>query len=397
MEDPALDDVDELLGSIELSLKQLATDGGPRRGSRFVDRGASRSLVEHVAAGGSYKLEDATKSVRAGRRPAGGLATTMLSALDGKALAEGTGSAGGYLVPVETAEEVVKLIRARSAVMRLGPRIVPVKKELDVPSLASGATAYYVAENAAIPASEETFALTPLLRPRELAALVPISNRLLRDAAANPDVEQVIRDDLAEVLALRSDLAFLRGTGTSNEPLGIRNTPGLTAAPSLGTNGGTPSFDNLKDMVAALRTANAPFLRPGWAFHPRTINTLEKVKDTTERYLADAGLLTFDATGGGGTLLGFPFVTTTQIPTNITTGSSTDTSEIYFGSDWVEAWIGEEQSLEIDVSGEAAYDSGGGVIVSAWSNRQHVFRCVTTHDFALRRPSLFSLMTGVRP
>lgn len=50
-----------------------------------------------------------------------------------------------------------------------------------------------------------------------------------------------------------------------------------------------------------------------------------------------------------------------------------------------------------DVSSEAAYDFGGGVIVSAWSNRQHVFRCVTTHDFALRRPALFNVMTAVRP
>jgi hypothetical protein len=82
---------------------------------------------------------------------------------------------------------------------------------------------------------------------------------------------------------------------------------------------------------------------------------------------------------------------------NITTGTSTDTSEIYFGSDWSEAWLGEEQALEIDVSNEASYDSGGGVWVSAWQNRQHLFRCVTTHDFALRRPQLFSVMTGVRP
>lgn len=393
MEDEVrLDDVERLLASIDSDLKSRSDSGGVRLGSRFVGEGAKPSLVEHVAKGGSYGLEDASKSVRAGGRRSTGLATTMM-----KALAEGTGAAGGYLVPIETAEEIVRLIRARSAVMRLGPRIVPVKKELDVAGIASGATAYYISENAAIPTSEETFSLSALLRPRELAALVPISNRLLRDAALNPDVEQVIREDIAEVLALRSDLAFLRGSGAANEPLGVKGTPGLTAAPNLGANGRTPTFDDLKDVVAALRTANAPFRRPGWAFHPRTINTLDKIKDGQGRYLADAGLLTFDATGGGGSLLGFPFVTSTQIPANITTGTSTDTTEVYFSSDWVEAWVGEEQALTIDVSAEATYDSGGGVFVSAFQNRQHVFRAVTTHDFALRRPALFSVMTGVRP
>jgi HK97 family phage major capsid protein len=268
---------------------------------------------------------------------------------------------------------------------------------MDVTSIASGSTAYYVAENAPIPASEMTLAQQVLLRPRELAALIPVSNRLLRDASENPDIEQVLREDMAEVLALRADLAFLRGSGSGNEPLGIRNWTGLTPAPDLGANGGTPSFDALKDMVAALRAVNAPFSSPGWVFHPRTINTLEKIKTTTNEYLADAGLLTFDASGGGGTLLGFPFVTTTQIPINATKGTSTDASEIYFSSDWREAWIGEEQALEIEASGEAAYDSGGGVIVSAWSNRQTVFRAVTTHDLGLRRPALFSVMLGVRP
>ena len=332
--------------------------------------------------------------IRTGDRRAagGGIAATMT-----KALAEGTPSAGGHLVPVEVSDDIMRQVRARSAVMRAGPRVVQVKKELDVTSIASGSTAYYVAENAAIPVSEQTFAQQALLRPKELAALVPISNRLLRDAAQSPDVESVIRSDMSEVLALRADLAFLRGTGTGNEPLGIRNVVGLTPAPSLGSNGRTPTFDDLMDVVAAMRAQNAPFMRPGWIFHPRLLSTLEKVKDSTGRYLRDAGLLTFDELGGGGTLLGFRFWTTTQIPINVTTGTSTDTTEIYFSSDWEECWVGEEQSLEIEVSGEASYDSGGGVWVSAFQNRQHLFRAVTTHDIALRRPQFFSVMTGVRP
>jgi HK97 family phage major capsid protein len=211
-----------------------------------------------------------------------------------------------------------------------------------------------------IPVSEQTFAQTPLLTPKELGALVPVSNRLLHDAAVSPSVEQVIREDLAEILALRQDLAFIQGTGTGGEPLGIVNATGLTPAPSLGTNGGTPDFDKLKDMIGALRNQNAPFRQPGWLFNPTVLGTLEKLKDSTGRYLADAGVLSFDVTGGGGTLLGFPFATTTQIPTNITTGSSTDTSYIIFGSDWEEAWVGVNETLSIDASVDASYTTDGG-------------------------------------
>jgi HK97 family phage major capsid protein len=150
-------------------------------------------------------------------------------------------------------------------------------------------------------------------------------------------------------------------------------------------------------MVARLRATNAPFARPGWVFNGRLLNTLEKLKDSTGRYLQDAGLLTFDRAGGGGTLLGFPFVTTSQIGTNLTRGTSTDTTYVVFGSDWDEGWAGEAQELQIALSTDAAYQDSGGVWHSSFTERQTLFRATTVHDFALRRPQLWVVMEGIRP
>jgi HK97 family phage major capsid protein len=387
-------DLEAVLGHISTQLDALSTEN---RGSRFAGQGADEKTVAHLASGASLASE--TRGLPEGWRTVerrsgssqGGLAGVMR-----KALAVSTDSSGGYLVPAEVSRDVLMGLRARSAVMRMGPTVVPLKKSLDVVSLSTGASAVYLAENAAIPISEQTFVQSALLTPKELAALVPVSDRLLRDADDNPSVEEIVRRDLAEVLALRADLAFLRGTGTGGEPRGIRNTPGLTPAPSLGTNGGQPAFDDLKEVVASLRNANAPFSRPGWIFHPRTIGTLERYKDADGHYLAETGLLSFDATGGGGTLLGFPFRTTTQIPINLSVGSSSDCSEIYYSSDWDEAWVGEEDTLRIEVSGEATYWTGADW-VSAFQSRQHLFRATLVHDIGLRRPQLFTVMTGVRP
>jgi HK97 family phage major capsid protein len=387
-------DLEAVLGHISTQLDALSTEN---RGSRFAGQGADEKTVAHLASGASLASE--TRGLPEGWRTVerrsgssqGGLAGVMR-----KALAVSTDSSGGYLVPAEVSRDVLMGLRARSAVMRMGPTVVPLKKSLDVVSLSTGASAVYLAENAAIPISEQTFVQSALLTPKELAALVPVSDRLLRDADDNPSVEEIVRRDLAEVLALRADLAFLRGTGTGGEPRGIRNTPGLTPAPSLGTNGRQPAFDDLKEVVASLRNANAPFSRPGWIFHPRTIGTLERYKDADGHYLAETGLLSFDATGGGGTLLGFPFRTTTQIPINLSVGSSSDCSEIYYSSDWDEAWVGEEDTLRIEVSGEATYWTGADW-VSAFQSRQHLFRATLVHDIGLRRPQLFTVMTGVRP
>jgi HK97 family phage major capsid protein len=328
--------------------------------------------------------------------PAGKSSLTLAGTMT-KALAEATPSAGGVLVPAEVSNELVTLIRARVAVMRLGPTIVHVEKELDLPYVSTGSAAYYVAENARIPVSEPTFALVPKLKPIELAALVPVSNRLLRDAQTNPTLEEALRGDMADALSGRQDLAFLQGVGGGTEPLGIRNHTGLTDAPDLGPDGGQPTLAQLKRFVHNVRARNAPFTRPGWIFAPAFLAYLDTLTDADGRPLLDSGLLSYDATGGGGRLLGYPFVTTSRIPTTLEVGDSDDCTYVVFGSDWQEAWVGQNLDLTLEASTTATYSPDGGTThISAYQSRQTVFRALSAHDFALRRPEYFSVWEGVK-
>lgn len=395
-----MSDLSTILSSLDQRLEAIQKNREPGP-DRAVLPGASPGLVERVAKGGSVDelVERGEISIapQSGAKMLDGRRTGGISGAAQKALALGTNASGGFLVDEETHAEVMKQLRARSAVLQLGPRELPVKKELDVVSLTQGAVAHWVTEGAAIPVSEQAFAETPLLRPKELAGLVPVSNKLLKAASETPAVEEVVREDVGEVLALRADLAFMQGTGGS-EPLGIRNTAGLTAAPDLGANGRQPSYDDLKLMIANVRGSNAPFGSPGWIMHPRTLGTIERLKTSTGEYLAETGLLQIDRTGGGFTLLGYPGRTTTQVPTNITAETSTDTSYIVLGSDWSEAWVGEGQQLEIETSVDGTYTTDGGTTWrSAWHMRETLIRAVWTLDFALRRAQCFSILFGVRP
>jgi HK97 family phage major capsid protein len=376
------DVLEEILGEIKPE----------RTGSRYLGPNADKDLAAHVAKGGTVEdIKVAPRSFGAKGYGRGDFARSL------KALAEGTGSSGGFLVPTQYASEILAQLRARSAINRLGPTVVSVEKELDLTSLSSGATAYWTAENAPIVTSEQTFAQSALLRPKMLAALTPVSQRLLRDAEANPSVEEALKRDLAEVLALRFDLAAIQGGG-GTEPTGLRTFPGTTAGPSLGTNGRPITYDDLIDMVASLRALNAPFQNPSWLFNGRLIQSLQKLKDASGRYLADSGLLTFERTGGNGTLMGFPFVTSGQIPVNVTTGSSTDTTYVLFGSDWQELWIAENDTMRIETSNEASYlDNADGLWKSAFQNSQTLFKITYVADVAPRRPSLWTVTSGVRP
>src|SRR5207245_8780017 len=128
----------------------------------YLGAAADPTFVEHVARGESIQLAPSTPlhRVPAGKTLAGWIAT--------KALAEGTDTSGGVLVPPELAAEVLMPLRARSAVMSLGVTVVPVRKELDVAALSTGASASYTTENARIAVSEETFAISVVLRPKPL-------------------------------------------------------------------------------------------------------------------------------------------------------------------------------------------------------------------------------------
>ena len=313
-----------------------------------------------------------------------------------KALAEGTPSAGGVLVPREYMGDLLGTLRAQAIVRRANPRIQRFSREMYQTSVSTGATAFYTQENAQIPVSEETFAEAPLLTPKNLTALVPASNYLLSDAEAADDF---VRADLAEVMALREDLAFLRGTGTLGEPRGFRNIVGITLDPIAPTGSGVQlTIANLRRIRAIFRSLNAGAVRPVWFFNPEFLTYLETLQEMsggqpTGRTLLDAEIISYDDdTLTSGRFDGIRFFTTTQLP-NGTTGANPST-ELYLVN-MAETIVGENQELEIDISREASYWDGA-AWVSAFQNNQSVFRAVLRHDIAHRRPNQIVVQTGAR-
>lgn len=301
--------------------------------------------------------------------------------LAGKALAEGTDSAGGYLVPVEHSSQLVELLAAKTAVRAAGATIVPMNSDtLQIPSQTGGATAYWVAENAQITASDQTWGQVQL-QAKKLAALTKLSAELFEDS--DPGVEALVMADLARVLALEEDIKYLTGDGSGNTPEGLENITGVNVdTTTLGANGGTPGFDNLADMLYALDADNVPAEGRAWIVHPRTINTLRQIKDSTNKYLwADPS-----APGDPPTLWGYPVFTTTAIPIDETQGTSTDCSTVYLGC-WPEFVIGQRKALELRAS-----DAAG----NAFEYDQVFIRAIMRVDCNVRHADSFEVLKGVR-
>lgn len=293
-----------------------------------------------------------------------------------KALGEGTGSAGGYLVPEQHVSEVKDRITAQSVVRRAGATVYPMGTDtLNIPRVSGGATAYWVGENTQITSSDQTFAQTQLVA-RVLTAMVKVSNQLLQDTSGS--AEAAIRRDVAKVLALAEDLAFIGGDGTANKPLGIINTSGVNEV-TLGANGGTPSFDTIYDALYQVELNSGA--ASAWIMHPRTKNTLRKIKDSGGQYIYNVS----PSLREPDSLMGIPVYLTTQIPVNLTVGSSTDCSYIICGQ-FDEAIIGERLGMEFSI------DQSG----TAFEYYQSWIRAISRLDFTLRTPEVFCKVTGVR-
>jgi HK97 family phage major capsid protein len=297
--------------------------------------------------------------------------------IEKKALGEATGPAGGYLVPEEHLKEVKDRVTAQSVVRRAGATVYPMATDtLNLPKVSGGATAYWLGENAQITSADLTFAQLQLVA-KVLAAMVKVSNQLLADSSGA--AEAAIRRDVAKTIALAEDLAFIQGSGSGNEPRGILNTSGVNEV-TLGANGGTPSFDTIYDALYQVESNNG--VATAWIMHPRTKHTLRKLKDSQGEYLYTLSPNLRDPD----TLVGLPVYLTTQIPINLTVGTSTDGSYMLVGQ-FDEAIIGERLGMEF------AIDQSG----TAFEYYQSWIRAISRLDFALRTPEVFCKVTGVRP
>lgn len=302
-----------------------------------------------------------------------------------KSLSESVMSEGGALVPDEYVAELIELLRARSVVRALGAVQLPMDSgSLTMPRQTGAASAGYVGENKPIPTSQPSFGQLQL-SAKKLAALVPISNDLLRDSS--PRVDAVVRDDLVAVMALREDLAFLRDDGTDNKPKGLRHWANANNVFPVITSGDSALENTTATLAKAIRLieeANVPMNRMGWVFTPRTKWFLMQQRDGNGNYAWRDDLV-------AGSLFGYPYQTTTQLPNNLGEG---DESEIYL-ADFSQAIIGENTNLLVDVSTEATYHDDEGNPISVFENDMTLMRTIARHDFGVRHDEAVSVVTGV--
>lgn len=329
-----------------------------------------------------------------------------------RALVMSVGASGGFIIPPDYVNEIIELLRPVAVVRAAMPRVLPMPRgTMTMPSQTSPATASYGTEVQKIASSQQTLGQV-VASFKKLTALVPVSNDMMR--YSDPATDAFVRDDLVKVVGLKQDLAFLTFDGTQAGPMGYLgfanryavNTGGTagvfsTTGNSTAAVGGNWIASNetytlatvaqeLGGLVNKLDTANVPDIRRVWFMHPRSWNYLNNVQNSLGVYVYREELK-------GGTLLGYPFKKTTQIPINIHDTSSTNNDcSFVILAEMEQSMILDSMSLELAVSREGNYVDGSGNTISAFQNDQTLIRAIAEHDFQMRHDAAVAVLQFVR-
>jgi len=251
-------------------------------------------------------------------------------------LTKATAGSGGYMVGTDLLGESFidrltnKMVMAQAGVVTLTGLV----GEVAIPRLATGPTAYWVAENVDLTEGAQTFEQVPLT-PKTVGAFIDISRRLLQQASV--DVEAMVRDDIARSLALAMDLAILQGTGT-DQPTGVMGISGVTDI--SGATGNTLAWSDVVDLETAIATANADSGRLAYITNPH----MRGVAKQTPIVATYGDKMVWQ--DGPTPVNSYPALVTGQIPANLTKSSGTALSYIFFG-DWSTVLLGSWGSLDM--------------------------------------------------
>jgi HK97 family phage major capsid protein len=298
-------------------------------------------------------------------------------------------TAGGAFIPQEFLAEYIELLYAELAVMKTNIRRIPSSTgNLTIPRLDSGATSYWQGELDEFIISQQTMDDVQM-NARKLTTLVPVTNDLIRRSPIS--VEALVRADMIRISALTMDQSLLTGLGTSGTTLGLINLSTNTVVPYTGTTAPTSNQvalgnvqQTLMSMKGALQKHNIPLAGAAWITTVDASNYLECITDGVGRpFYADEI--------NKNMLLGMPFYTTNNMPSNMTVGSNHDGSYLILFQPQDQILM-ETLDVFADSSTEASYNDSG-TMKSAYDRDQTVFRLIQEVDFNTRHPQSIAVAT----
>lgn len=244
----------------------------------------------------------------------------------------------------------IELLRNAAVVLRAGATYLPgCVGNIPFARQNAGGTATWTGDNpaSAVAASDPTVEVFTM-SPKQLMANRIYSKQLLVQTGGFADA--YVTNDLAAAHALEVDRASMFGSGTSNQPTGLVSMSGIGAVAG-GTNGLAPTWANVVGLETAISSANA---LDGALKYVSNSKARGYFKTTLKNAVAGANYIL----GDDNRVNGYDFLTSNQVPSNLTKGTSAGVcSAILFGN-WSELLIAEWGALDLVTDPYSLADKG---------------------------------------
>lgn len=311
-----------------------------------------------------------------------------------RTLEASTNTAGGFLTPDARSTDIVELLYPETTFLQGGPRRVPMPNgTYSQPKAATGVTATYRREGARITNDEPTFAEMNM-SAKFAGVIVPATRQMLEWTVGG--AREFIEGDMREAMGQLLDAKAYFGDGTSGEPLGIVNYPGVQTVAIQGTTTATLAQIDAVAAAASLALIGSNISsrnRWRWVMAPRTLMMLQnkRVGASTD------GEFAYPETRGATPMwAGIPVLISTQIPVNLDTSGGGFLDESYILLiNFADVLFGVTEDLVMSASAEASITINGSM-VSAFENDLVFIRAMSAHDVGLRRPISVVVISSVR-
>lgn len=217
-----------------------------------------------------------------------------------RAQAVGTGSAGGYLVPAQFRNELIRRMKAYGAVMDEAT-VITTETGANLPWPTMDDTSNVgalLAENTQLSEQDVALGTASLDAYMYTSKLTRASYQLVQDAGF--DVENLVQSAHAERLGRITNQHFTTGTGTA-QPDGI-----VTSAVSGVTAAGVAAItsDEIIDLVHSVDPAYRTSPRAKFMLSDTALKVIRKLKDANGMYLWQPNV----QAGTAASLFGYPYV-----------------------------------------------------------------------------------------
>lgn len=273
-----------------------------------------------------------------------------------KGMVEGTDSAGGYLVPEEFHNEVMRIAKDYGLVAKFGARFQMGTDTLNVPVESTSVTVYWPGEATAGTESQPVLA-NAQLSAKTLVGLTVVSNELLADAQV--DNVKYLMGIFAEAFAAEIDNQAFNGTGSPfTGILSDANVNIVTMASGQDTFAETKLSD-LRDLISQVQTSCLP--TSAFYMHRLTWGTIQKIQENSTTIAAiqqqpiNVGFGN-DQVGvmkPAGYLWGYPV----YLSDTIVSTTAVSTKFVVFGSLAKGLFWGDRQQMTLDISKDATIGS----------------------------------------